>query len=387
MTDESEHAKTKRLIAHAYSLSTLVEFEPLVDSTTEVFLQELDRRYAQTGQVCDFGKWLQYFAFDVIGELTFSKRLGFLETGEDVSNIIRAIGANFDYFSVLGQMPWLDSCLGKNPVYVKYFAKPVSSPILRFAQKLLAERLEDVEKKPEELSRPDFLSRFLQVRKDSTEPMSDRQILSFLFMNINAGSDTIASSVRAIFYHLLKNPASLAKLMTELDKAQETGSLSTPCPEWVETQSLPYLCAVIKEGLRMNPALSLPLERVVPEAGLHLSNKKEIFIPSKAVVGINPYVLHRDSRIFGNDPDEWNPDRWLSEQEKQDKEMDHNILSFGAGKRSCLGKNIAMLELHKLIPAALLAFKLELDEPQKEWCVSNSWVLNQTGLNVKISRR
>jgi len=183
MIDESDHAKTKRQIAHAYSLSTLVEFEPLVDSTAEVFLDTLDRRYAQTGTVCDLGRWLQFFAFDVIGELTFSRRLGFVERGEDVDSIIQAIGANFDYFSVLGQMPWLDSCLGKNPLYVRYFSTPVSSPILKFAQGLLSERLQAIEEKGESASRSDFLSRFLQVRKESSEPMSDGQILSYLFVS------------------------------------------------------------------------------------------------------------------------------------------------------------------------------------------------------------
>jgi len=64
MTDESDHSKSKRQIAHAYSLSTLVDFEPLVDHTTEVFLTELSDRFASTGTICDFGKWLQFFAFD-----------------------------------------------------------------------------------------------------------------------------------------------------------------------------------------------------------------------------------------------------------------------------------------------------------------------------------
>jgi hypothetical protein len=159
MTDETEHARSKRLIAHAYSLSTLVEYEELVDRTTSVFLDTLEGRYVckddgdggrspSQGQekgraktaapVLDLGRYLQFFAFDVIGELTFSRRLGFVERGVDVDGIIDAIGANFSYFSALGQMPWLDEAfLGKNPLYVRYFRKSVSSPILQFAQSLL----------------------------------------------------------------------------------------------------------------------------------------------------------------------------------------------------------------------------------------------------------
>jgi hypothetical protein len=191
MTDESQHAKSKRQIAHAYSLSTLVEYEELVNRTVEVFLNVLDQRFATTGTVLDLGRYLQFFAFDVIGELTFSHRLGFIEQGEDVDDIIKAIGANFQYFSVLGQVPWLDEAvLGKNPIYVRYFRKSVSSPILLFAQKLLKDRLEDAEKGETEESeaafdKPDFLSRFLKLRHEAEreeETLTDAQILSNLFV-------------------------------------------------------------------------------------------------------------------------------------------------------------------------------------------------------------
>lgn len=198
MTDESQHAKSKRLIAHAYSLSTLVEYEELVDQTTDVFLQTLEERFATTGKVLDLGRYLQFFAFDVIGELTFSRRLGFIEQGVDVNNIIDAIGANFEYFSVLGQIPWLDEAiLGKNLLYVRYFRKSVSSPILLFAQGLLKKRLQDLEEggadeKEGKLDKPDFLSRFLKIRKEEAgeETLTDAQILSNLFVSTTISAST-----------------------------------------------------------------------------------------------------------------------------------------------------------------------------------------------------
>ena len=405
MTDESDHARTKRVIAHAYSLSTLVEFETLVDSTVRVFLDDLASRYANRDKICDFGTALQYFAFDVIGELTFSKRLGFIERSEDVDGIITAIGANFRYFSVLGQMPWLDDLLGKNPIYVKYFRSPVSSPILNFAQKLLQERLDTIEKGEEvttnenepKPSKPDFLSRFLAARTETDSPdlTTDAKLLSYLFMNINAGSDTIASTLKAIFYYLLTNPSSLAALHKELSTASSAGKLSTPCPTYAETQSLSYLQAVIKESLRLNPALSLPLERIVPAGGLTLSspaaNSQPLHIPAGSIVGINPYVQHRHTPTF--DPDSqypveaFHPERWLSEQEKETKSMEHALLTFGAGKRSCLGKNIAMLELSKVVPALLMRFEMEFVGQEGGWRVENKWVLDQKGLMVRVRER
>ena len=91
-TDEKFHAKLRRAVSNAYAMSTLVQFEPLVDSTTLVFLDQLQRRFADRAGldgICDFSTWLQYYAFDVIGELTYSERLGFVDRGEDVDGIIK----------------------------------------------------------------------------------------------------------------------------------------------------------------------------------------------------------------------------------------------------------------------------------------------------------
>ncbi|KAH9808836.1 putative Cytochrome-P450 family protein [Teratosphaeria destructans] len=400
-TDEALHAKMKRPIAQSFSLSTLVEFEPLIDSTTAVFLTRLDKLYASTGKVCDLGQWLQWYAFDVIGELTFSRRLGFMERAEDVEGIIASVSANFDRCSVLGQMPWLDLWTYKNPVYLMLFAKPVSSPIVGFGQRRLQERLNGGDKQSQAVidvpdpalrakvlhgtipTKPDFLSRFLTLHKDQPDIVTDRQMLAYLFANINAGSDTIGSTLRAIFYYLLKSPRSLAELVEELDDAQAAGNLTAPIPTWPECQSLHYLNAVIKEALRLNPALALPMERVVPGPGLHVG---EHFLPAGTVVGINPWVLHRDQRIFGKDAEDWRPRRWLDADVEKVRYMEQHILAFGAGKRTCLGRNVAMLELGKLVPALLLRYEMMLVKPEEEWRVINSWVVRQEGVEVSIRR-
>ena len=60
-----------------------------------VFFEQLDKRFVQTQEVCDLGAWLQMFAFDTMGEITFSKRLGFLEGGKDVDGLMESI---WNYF-------------------------------------------------------------------------------------------------------------------------------------------------------------------------------------------------------------------------------------------------------------------------------------------------
>ncbi|KAF1987245.1 putative P450 monooxygenase [Aulographum hederae CBS 113979] len=416
MTDEAEQTRTRRPIARAYALTTLVEYAPLVDSTIAVFVSRLDELFANTGNVCDLALWLQLFAFDLIGELTFSKRLGFLASGGDVEGIIASIGKNFDRTSVLGQMPVLDLLWYKNPIYLNVFGKARGpNSVVGFGMRRLEERLnsknsemgeesigmeiKDPELRAKDLERqsgvekPDFLSRFLELRASENEKdhITDSQLLAHLFMNINAGSDTTASILRAIFYHLLKAPASLQRLWNELDAAVQQGTLSMPFATWPETQALPYLCAVVKEGLRIHPALGLPLERIVPAEGLHV---QEYFLPHGTIVGINPWIQQRHPHLFGADAEEWRPERWMPDEGDEDgaervKVMEHELLVFGAGKRGCLGRNIAMLELHKLLPCLLVRYDFELTEETKSrgWRLRNSWLVGQEGVDVRIRRR
>lgn len=97
--DDKLHRAMKKPYASMYSMSSLVEFEPYVDSTIAFFLDRLEEVQDKSGQPCDLGTWLQWFAFDVMGEITFSRRLGFLDQAEDVDGIMGSIWKIFGYSS------------------------------------------------------------------------------------------------------------------------------------------------------------------------------------------------------------------------------------------------------------------------------------------------
>lgn len=89
--DEDQHKQLKSPIAYLYNLSNVTTFESFVDEVLEVLFQQLDQRFVNQNEVCDLGNWLQYFAFDTMGTMTFSARYGFLEKGSDVESIISSI--------------------------------------------------------------------------------------------------------------------------------------------------------------------------------------------------------------------------------------------------------------------------------------------------------
>lgn len=101
---------------------------------------------------------------------------------------------------------------------------------------------------------------------------------------------------------------------------------------------------------------------------------------------MNPYVVNRHQPTFGADADEWRPDRWLEKDEEHQRKLEQSMLTFGAGRRICLGKNLAILELKKLTSALLLNYDIEIVDPAKHF-VENSWFFRQKGLEVKLRRR
>lgn len=150
-----------------------------------------------------------------------------------------------------------------------------------------------------------------------------------------------------------------------------------------EAQKLPYLQACIKEGLRVHPATGLPLVRVVPDGGATISGR---YFPAKTEVGINSWVAHANRQVFGPDADEFRPERWLESPERT-TEMNRYILTFGAGSRTCIGKNISLLEISILIPELVAKFDFTLAHPEQALETENVWFVKQKNLDCYISMR
>ncbi|KAF9890054.1 hypothetical protein FE257_006734 [Aspergillus nanangensis] len=391
-TNEKYHAKLRKAVSSAYAMSTLVQFEPFVDSTTTVFLRELSNRFAdRTGEagICDFGTWLQYYAFDVIGELTYSRRLGFVEQGVDVSNIIHDNEKMLDYVSIVGQMPFLHWVFLKNPIRVLLSRLGLfdsSVPAVAFAKRCIDDRLHPrkhtthTDGDDSATKKRDFLARFIEARQKDPNFMTNDRILALTTANMFAGSDTTAITLRAVFDNLLRKPHCLRRLLQELEEQHNRGNLKRGdgLVDWTEVHDLPYLSAVIKEALRFHPAAGLPLERIVPSGG---TTVKGTYIPAGTIVGCSAWTLHQSSAIFGESPDQYRPERWIDVSKDKLAEMNNSLFSFGAGARTCIGRNISMLEMYKLVPAVLKKFELQLVEPAEPLRLHNAWFVKQRGMN------
>ncbi|KAF2433193.1 cytochrome P450 oxidoreductase [Tothia fuscella] len=395
--DEKRHAQYRRCVNSVFSMTSLIHYEPLVDSTTRVFLSQTEKLFSATGESCNFARWLQYYAFDVIGEITWGRRVGFLEGNEDVGGIVEFVADFLAYVGPVGQMPILDSFLNKNVLKLKSLEwglrKEKLTTATKFAVDRASERVDEMqtikekglEAVPTRSGSIDFLSKFTQAQHDHPEFMTDDLVLTSCLSMIFAGSETTAISLSAIFYYLIKNPRVYAKLMTELDNAVESGAIiDRSLVTWAESQKLPYLDAVIQEAFRMHPAPGLIMERTVPDHGAEILGE---MIPGGTIVGCNAWVLHRRAEIFGDDADVFRPERWIEASPGKLKEMKATMFQFGAGARTCIGKNVSLLEIYKVVPAILGTFEIVPEQEGKEWTTHNAWFVRQLDFRVKFRRR
>ena len=128
-------------------------------------------------------------------------------------------------------------------------------------------------------------------------------------------------------------------------------------------------------------------QRIVPPGGTTIANRS---IPSGSTVGINAWVAHRNTSIYGPDADTWRPERWLEfETEGRGAEVEKYALAFGMGSRTCIGKNISLLEMSKLIPQLVRNFEFQLDEGlERDGLRScNRWFVKQTNLKGRVFAR
>lgn len=72
-------------------MTNTTSFEGLIDDVLKCLMEQFDQRFAARGEIFDLGQWLQFFAFDVMGTMTFPKRYGFLDTGTDVNGMLATI--------------------------------------------------------------------------------------------------------------------------------------------------------------------------------------------------------------------------------------------------------------------------------------------------------
>lgn len=341
------HADTRKLFQGMYSMSTLVSYEPFVDHCSEIFISRLTD-FAQTREVLDMGHWLQCYAFDVIGDITYSKRFGFLDRGEDVEGTMAALRKMMKYSTLIGIYAKMHPILWGVMSRCSWSGAGARAYFIKYVQGRIRQRKEEnargkdfgknhgeqIEGAPE-----DFLQKMMKANQEDPSKVTNYHVFMMGLANIIAGSDTTAVSLSAILYYLLRYPETMRKLRSEIEQlaAQDQCGSTDGRITFKQSQEMPYLQAVMKEALRMCSATGLPLWREVPRGGAEISG---LFFPAGTVVGVNPWCSHYNESVF-QDAKQFRPERWMEAETAGSKlkEMEAYYMpvsTFRNSKISCI---------------------------------------------------
>lgn len=142
--------------------------------------------------------------------------------------------------------------------------------------------------------------------------------------------------------HVVANPRAYNKLRAEAATTQYSSDI---IPDSI-ARDLPYLQAVIKEGLRIFPPVAGLMAKEAPPQG---DTWKGMVIPGGTRIGYGAWGIFRREDLWGKDAGEFRPERWLDSSPDKLKEMESALdLIFSYGKWQCLGRPVALMELNKV---------------------------------------
>ncbi|KAJ4179516.1 hypothetical protein NW755_012425 [Fusarium falciforme] len=157
-----------------------------------------------------------------------------------------------------------------------------------------------------------------------------------------AGSETTASTLAAITYHLLADPSLMARLRVELERVMPDVN---EIPDPSTLNRLPFLNALIQEAIRLYPGASHRQDRVAPDEDLvyQRPDGQTFVIPAGTGVGMTAPLVNRNPDLYPN-PLEFRPDRYL-----ENPGLAAYQFAFSKGTRQCIGINLAYQELQTFV--------------------------------------
>ncbi|XP_023640164.1 cytochrome P450 76C4 isoform X2 [Capsella rubella] len=245
-----------------------------------------------------------------------------------------------DYFPFLG---FLD--LQGNRKSMKHCTERLFRVFRGFMDAKIALRNESTD-----VSNIDFLDSLLALTQGDESEIDSNDIEHLLLDMFAAGTDTTSSTVEWAMAELLKNPKRMAKAQAEIDSVVGQNGVVKE----TDISEMPYLQAVVKETLRLHPAVPLLLPREA-EGDVEILG---FTVPKDAQVLVNVWAIGRDPNVWEN-PTRFEPERFLG-KEIDVKGKDCELTPFGAGRRICPGLPLAVKIVALMLASLLYSFDWKL---------------------------
>ncbi|EXJ66480.1 uncharacterized protein A1O5_10632 [Cladophialophora psammophila CBS 110553] len=380
VVDTATHDKLRHSLIPGYSgRDNALEHD--VDGQLVNLIRAIRRKYISTATECrplDFVKLSQYFTVDTMTQISFGQPFGCLDADDDRNELLETVERIVVWGEITANVPWMQTLLSYGLIFYT-LAYPLARDVGAFnklAERIVAERWNT---KSKSQRHKDMLASFMN--HGFSQRMCELQVP----VQLTAGTETTATAIRSTLLHLLTSPRAYAKLQNEIDQAIANGGLSTPI-SFREAKDLPYVSAVVYEGLRIHPPFSGQLMKEVPPEGITYTDGR--FIPGGTYIGHNTWSAMRDKSIFGDDADMFRPERFIEASPEARANMRSTVdLVFGYGRWQCMGRPISMMELHKVFVELLRNFDIQIMYPHSPIKTFNVNLFLQSDMWVRVTER
>ncbi|RYP03734.1 hypothetical protein DL765_010404 [Monosporascus sp. GIB2] len=296
----------------------------------------------RAGQPVNVTDWFAFYAFDVMGSLSYSESYGMLQRGKK-HPFMTTLHGSMKAVTLFSHLDWL-------------FPIAKATPILNREDKAFWGYVEDqtekrIKVKPET---PDIFSFLLddynalpdRTRQDRLNLYGDAYLITV------AGSDTTSATLTFLVFELCTHPDVLRKLRDEVDSFyRERGTLT----DYDDLHKLKYLQACINETMRLHPAVPRGLQRMTPPEGLQVG---DCFIPGNTIVQVPTHTMFTDERCFPR-PEEFIPERWTTRRDELVRDASV-FVPFSMGVYNCVGKQLALMEVRYVVSQIVRRFEFGL---------------------------
>ncbi len=298
-----------------------------------------ERWRAAPGGVVDVAEEMSRFALRTVARILF---------GADVEAAVEVVHRSFP---VLGELV-LER--GFAPVRVpRAWPTPANRrgadaqrDLYAVCDRIIAERAARRVAGPDPAGPDDLLELLTRARGEDGERLDPAELRDQVLIFLLAGHETTATSLAFALFLLAKHPEQRRRAREEVDAV-----LAGREPTAADLEALPYLTRVLKEAMRLYPAASQMGRRSVAESVID-----GYVVPAGAQVILAPWVTHRHPDHW-EQPDRFDPDRFLPEREKERHR--YAWYPFGGGPRACIGQHFSMLESVLALGALLRDFDFE----------------------------
>ncbi|XP_077234415.1 cytochrome P450 704C1-like [Tasmannia lanceolata] len=386
--DGDKWRQQRKLASFEFSTRVLRDFSSSVFRRNATKLARIVSDFATKKQDLDIQDLLMKCTLDSIFEVGFGLDLNCLGGSSETGNtFIKAL----DESNALVYWRYVDFLWE-----IKRFLNMGSEARLRknikviddFVYELIRTKREKLTSEDDCNNKEDILSRFIMESKKDPENMTDRYLRDIIMSFIIAGKDTTANTLSWFFYMLCKYPTIQEKIsqqvreLVDKDHQMDVNDFVGKLTD-ATFDKMQYLHATLTETLRLYPAVPIDGKR----------SEKDDVLPDGFKVkegdGVNyvAYAMGRMTSIWGEDAEEFRPERWL-ENGVFRPESSFKFTAFHGGPRICLGKEFAYRQMKIIAMVLLRFFRFQLDDEKKEVRYRTMFTLHiDGGLRLQVFPR